>query len=94
MAGFSSDPASSLLLACFWGAAAVHRSRPWISRVASADNPADCQTKDGLPRDHLHGASWESGDVQPLWDLLQSCLREEVFPKWSTLVDLYSHTFQ
>ena len=94
LGGFSSDFAASVLLAFFWGAAAAHRSRPWISRVASADNPADCLTKASLPRDHLRGAICTSTDFGPFWVLLQSCLRDSTFPAWSALAELYAAKVQ
>jgi hypothetical protein len=57
--GFSNRLAPSLFLACFWGASAAQCSRPWISRVASGDNPADALTKPGVPAGHLDGAVLE-----------------------------------
>ena len=94
MGGFTSDYAASLLLAVFWGAAAVHKSRPWINRVASADNPADCLTKAGLPRGHLRGAVWEDADLQPLWQMLQSSLHSEEFPAWSAFASVFAASVQ
>ena len=92
--GFSSDFAASLVLAMFWGAAALQRSRPWTTRIASGDNPADCLTKDCLDRSHLSGAIWEECDLAPFWDSLVSLLVKKRFPRWSQLSELFGSSFR
>ena len=70
LSGFSSNFAASLFLALFWGAAA-QTSRPWIDRLSSGDNPADCLTKPGQPMQHLDGAIFEDDRrFEPIWELL------------------------
>ena len=89
--GFSNKFASALALAFFWGAAAVHRSRPWIARVASADNPADCLTKPGLSCRHLAGAAMvPSSELDEFWDFFLPCLEDERFPTWASFHKLLS----
>ena len=81
--GFSSDFTASLLLAVFWGSAAIHTSQPWVARVASRDNPADCLTKDGLDTRHLRGANMvDPVELNSFWELFLSCLRAQAFPDW------------
>ena len=94
--GFSFNFSTSLLLAIFWGASAAQRSRPWITRVASSDNPADCLTKRGLPRDHLSNAVFEQveDDLKRLWDFLVSHLTREEFPAWKAVEHLFEARFQ
>ena len=81
--GFASQFAPSLVLAVFWGASALHRSRPWVARVSSGANPADALTRPDLPRSHLAG-----GQVVPashftdFWSLMHSHLRSQSFPDW------------
>lgn len=83
--GFSPDVAASLILALFWSASAVQKSRPWVTRVASADNPADCLTKPGPDRSHLDAALADHVDLQPVWDILCDSLENGSFPAWSAL---------
>ena len=92
--GFSSDFAASALLALFWGAAATQLSRPWLTRVATGDNPADCLTKSGLARNHLADAVWESCDLEPFWDRLTDLLMKEQFPRWRHISVLFGPAFQ
>ena len=94
MGGFSGDAATSLLLALFWGSAAVHQSRPWIARVASGDSPADCLTKIGLPRGHLHGAVSDNAVTQAFWDIIIPCMRTASFPDWAACAALFCGRLQ
>ena len=69
--GVSNSFAPSLFLALFWGASAAQTSHPWIARVVSDDNPADCLTKPGLPAGHLDEAIKENpSQFDKLWNLL------------------------
>ena len=93
--GFSKDFVSSLFLAMFWGAAAAQRSVPWIDRVASEDNPADCLTKPGVCQQHLQGALREQSSVlDPLWDFLMHHLDKRRFPTWVELSQLMRPSYQ
>ena len=75
---FSKDFTSSLFLAVFWGAAAAQKSRPWIDRVASGDNPADCLTKPKLCKAHLSGAMHISPKrLDTFWKFLAWYLRQD-----------------
>ena len=94
LGGFSSDRNAALLLSLFWGAAAVHRSRPWITRVASQDNPADCLTKPGLSRDHLADARFDCVDLAPVWDIIILNLRRGSFPEFLEIADLFKSRYQ
>jgi len=92
---FSKDFRSSLLLAMFWGAAAAQHTRPWVDRVASKDNPADCLTKPGLSKSHLVGSKQVDPSVlQPFWDFLSRHLEQERFPSWDQLSLLMGPCFQ
>lgn len=91
LSGFSSDWYSSLLLALFWGSSAVQVSRPWVARVASADNPADCLTKPGLDRSHLVSASaTDASDIEEFWNFLFELLKGRHFPDWSAFHGMFS----
>ena len=93
--GFSGDFAASLLLAVFWGAAAVQSSRPWAARVASGDKPADCLTKAGLDSSHLRDTIMEDPrDFDMFWTLLLESLRTNRFPQWEALSALFAAFFQ
>ena len=94
MDGFSGDGAAALLLGAFWGASAIQRSRPWIDRVCSADNPADCLTKPGCSRAHLAGAIWEDADLQPLWHFLIEAFSKGGFPPWGSFEELFAPRLQ
>ena len=90
--GFSSEFHSALLLALFWGASALQASRPWIARVASADNPADCLTKPGLDRSHLSHADREHESLEAFWNLVFACVRSKRFPPWSKFASNFQQT--
>ena len=94
ISGFTSDRAAAVLLAFFWGAAAAQRSRPWAARVCSSDNPADCLTKDGLPRAHLRDAVWEECDLSPFWDAIVKALRADCFPRFAAVRELFQGVFE
>ena len=95
LSGFSNCFASSLILAAFWGASAAQKSRPWIDRVASGDNPADCLTKPGLPALHLVGAQrFDERLFDPLWEFLIAQLRKKSFPSWASFEPLFAPRFQ
>ena len=87
--GFSSDFFASFLLGLFWGAAAAQASRPWVARVASADNPADCLTKPGLSQQHLDGVPCEDPALlEPFWSFVTDQLCSRSFPRWASFVEL------
>ena len=93
--GFSNDFTSALFLAVFWGAAAAQKSRPWIARVDSKDNPADCLTKPGLDMQHLHGAWHVPGEqVGECWTFLIPLLRSQCFPKWASFEQAFCQPVQ
>jgi len=93
--GFSNDFTSALFLAVFWGAAAAQKSRPWIARVDSKDNPADCLTKPGLDMQHLRGA-WHVPDEQigDFWTFLIPLLQSQSFPKWASFEQAFCQPVQ
>ena len=93
--GFSNDFAASLFLAGFWGAAAGQSSRPWVARVASDDNPADCLTKGGLDSRHLQSAIMEEpAKFDDFWSLIVGCLKDSEFPQWDHFNTLFKGQFQ
>ena len=95
LSGFSNVFASSLMLALFWGASAAQVSRPWIARVASGDNPADCLTRHDADRSHLNGAKWEDASrLAPLWEMVSKSLKEECFPDWHQWNQLLHQSWQ
>ena len=95
LGGFSSSFAPSLILALFWGAAAVQRSSPWIARVSSGSNPADALTKPGMPREHFAGAQFEPCTcLDDFWIFLLRHLRASSFPDWSGFASVFGSPFQ
>lgn len=88
--GMSKHGDINALLALLWGAFASIRSKPWVERIASRDNPADCLTKAGLDDSHLHGACDVSDSVRwdVIFDHLQKVLLERTLPSWSTAAGL------
>ena len=83
----------NILLAVFWGGAAIRRSGFWMERVPSLDNPADCLTKPGLDRSHLIGAVDDTSrvDWQALFAAFESMLRARTLPEWASIVALFAH---
>ena len=83
--GFSNAFAAALFQAVFCGSAAI-QSRPWIARVASADNPADCLTKEGPDCSQLHDTIMvDPGSFDGFWCLMIRSLRDAEFPPWGEL---------